>query len=45
MGVTGVSLTGSPPVKVKLLEGVTTVSAGAVKIISKQQEGYRYIKP
>ncbi len=29
----------------KLLSGVTTVSAGAVEIISKQQEGYSYFKP
>ena len=29
----------------KLISGVTTVPAGAVEIISKQQEGYSYFKP
>ena len=29
----------------KLLAGVTTVPAGAVEIIRKQQEGYSYFKP
>ena len=31
--------------KEKLLAGVTTVPAGAVEIISRQQEGYSYFKP
>lgn len=31
--------------KETLLAGVTTVPAGAVEIISKQQEGYSYFKP